>query len=40
MYHLIFQGMASEVDLTEDEVDAMVTEVDEDGNGRVTFDGE
>ena len=31
--------MAKEVDLTERDIDNMITEVDADGNGEVSFEG-
>lgn len=36
----ILHGFAKEVDLTEDEIDAMIDDIDEDRNGKVSFDGE
>lgn len=34
----ILRGLASAVDLTDDDIEDMITEVDEDGNGEVSFD--
>ena len=34
-----FRGLAKEIDLTEKEVEEMVTQTDEDGNGEISFEG-
>ena len=36
----ILRGLAEDVNLSESEVDQMVAEIDEDGNGEVSFYGE
>ena len=35
----ILNGLAKEVDLTEEEIDEMIADIDEDGNGEVSFEG-
>lgn len=36
----ILQGLAKEVDLTEEEIEDMIADIDEDKNGEVSFEGE
>ena len=38
-FRYILNGLAKEVDLTETEIDEMIADIDEDGNGEVSFEG-
>ena len=38
-FRYILNGLAKEVDMTKTEIDEMIADIDEDGNGEVSFEG-